>query len=331
MSAIRWTSLVAAVLLTVGCQATSGTGSAVQIEVDPRLTLTGTLAAPEGPGPFPAVVLMHGCNGLDPEVRRALEDHARHLVEAGFVTLILDSLTPRRVRPHVCNGQDSVPASDYRVRDAFQALQFLRSQPDVDGERVFLMGQSHGGIVALHVAAKGDVASQPLKDALGGGFRAVVAYYPWCAAPRNLDTPLLVLSGSKDNWTPPAECQRATARMRGAPYEVIVYPGEVHSFDLLMGLEHFLGFPVGGQSGRAPRIPNGDDPVVPSPFRLTRSDGRRRDGAGSRMLAAAGAGRRDPRITRRLLAVCNARGCAGLHRRTRQALPRCSGLPAARP
>ena len=249
---IRWTSVAVIVLLVAGCQTTSGTGSTVQIEVDPRLTLTGALDAPEGPGPFPAVVLMHGCNGLDREALRALKDHSRHLVQAGFVTLILDSLTPRRVRPHVCNGQDSVPATDYRINDAFQALRFLRAQPNVDGERIYLMGQSHGGIVALHVAAQGDVVSQPLKDALGGGFRAVVAYYPWCAAPRNIDTPVLVLGGSSDNWTPPAECRRAEARMQGASYEVIVYPDQVHSFDLLMGMEQFLGFPVGGNpSGHA--------------------------------------------------------------------------------
>ncbi|MYD95044.1 MAG: alpha/beta hydrolase fold domain-containing protein [Chloroflexi bacterium] len=256
MSAFRWISLAAAVLLTVGCQATSGTGSAVQIEVDSRLTLTGTLAAPEGPGPFPAVVLMHGCNGLDPEVLRALKDHSRHLVQAGFVALVLDSFGPRRVRPPVCAGKHAVSASDYRVDDAFRALQFLRAQPNVDDTRIFLMGQSQGGHIALHVAARGDPVSQSLKDAHGGGFRALVAYYPPCAVPRDIDTPLLILSGAKDNWTPPAECQRAKARVRGAPYEVIVYPGEVHSFDLLMGLERFLGFPVGGNPGGHPESRN---------------------------------------------------------------------------
>ena len=96
MSSDRWFCLAAAVLPVSGCQTTSGSGSgsAVQIDAGPRLTLTGTIAAPERFGPDPAIALMHGCNVPDCEMRRALQDHSRYLLQAGFVTLILDSLTP---------------------------------------------------------------------------------------------------------------------------------------------------------------------------------------------------------------------------------------------
>lgn len=95
--------------------------------------------APEGRGPFPAAVLLHGCDSLGPIVRRSLRDHARHLVQACFVTLIFDSPAPERFRIHGSTGQDAVAASHRRTHDAGDALRFLRSQPNVDCQHNFLM------------------------------------------------------------------------------------------------------------------------------------------------------------------------------------------------
>ena len=61
----------------------------------PDTEASGSLAVPEGNGPFPAVVLMHGCSGPDPEVRKGNQVHVRHLVSEGFVALVLDSIGPR--------------------------------------------------------------------------------------------------------------------------------------------------------------------------------------------------------------------------------------------
>ena len=96
----------------------------------PHTEATGSLAVPEGDGPFPAVVLMHGCSGLDPEVRKGNDVHVQHLVSEGFATLILDSFGPRRLGDVVCNeGEEEMEAFRYRQRDAVSALRFLRSQP----------------------------------------------------------------------------------------------------------------------------------------------------------------------------------------------------------
>ena len=53
--------------------------------------LTGVLRKPGGPGPFPAVVLMHGCGGIQP----GNEIWASDLTTWGYVTLLVDSFTPR--------------------------------------------------------------------------------------------------------------------------------------------------------------------------------------------------------------------------------------------
>ena len=57
--------------------------------------LGGYLARPDGPGPFPAVVMIHEAFGLNDQTRR----HADRLAEAGYLTLAVDLFSdggPRR-------------------------------------------------------------------------------------------------------------------------------------------------------------------------------------------------------------------------------------------
>lgn len=211
-----------------------------------RVTLRADISKPAGSGPFPAVVLMHGCGGWQPAVRYALNDYADYLVTKGFVVLSLDSFGPRnRGGGAVC---ESVPmqidALDYRTHDAYDALQYLQAQAFVDARSVFLMGQSNGGSVAINVA-KGDWPHG--KNGGAAGYRAVVAFYPWCGSfgtrEVNLAAPLLVFGGGQDGWTPVQECQ--AVQSAGAELSVIVYPEAAHSFDLQIEVQRYLGNLVG--------------------------------------------------------------------------------------
>src|SRR5919198_2631697 len=53
------------------------------------------LVKPEGPGPFPAVVIMHDCSGLGPRSSGAPLRWAQELVKQGYVVLMPDSFTTR--------------------------------------------------------------------------------------------------------------------------------------------------------------------------------------------------------------------------------------------
>lgn len=222
-------------------------------------TILGHLGKPEGEGPFPAVVLMHGCSGLDHHVRRGLEAHADALVAAGFATLILDSFGARSTGGlAMCSSYAKMAsATGYRQWDAFHALRFLQTQPFVDAANVFLMGQSHGGGVALKAAA--DPSFAPVKrdwQQLHGAlphFRAAVAYYPWCGlAPKRIVSPLLVFSGALDDWTPPWRCALWKDDVEGAPYEIVIYEGAYHSFDLAsLPLQTYAGHTVAGHAAAA--------------------------------------------------------------------------------
>ena len=210
-----------------------------------QVLLRADLSRPEGEGPFPAVVLMHGCGGWQPAVRFTMNAYAEHLSRRGFVVLNLDSFGPRRRGGGVvCESFDQLAqARDYRTHDAHDALRYLQAQPFVDGANVFLMGQSNGGSVAIQVAQ----GQGPHAADQGQGFRGVVAFYPWCGAFSsnrvNLKTPLLVLGGERDDWVPAHECKGV--RSTGAPLELVIYPEAAHSFDLEVGVHRYLGKLVG--------------------------------------------------------------------------------------
>lgn len=211
------------------------------------LMLEGELFRPEGEGPFPAIVLMHGCGGWQPAVRQGLRAHADYLREQGFVVLNLDSFGPRHYGGgKLCSNNPALyEALNYRTHDAFDAMRYLAGQDFVAADNIFLMGQSNGGAVAIR-AAKRSAAQR-----YGQGepaFRGVVAYYPWCGelgrSRVELGAPLLILAGGRDNWVPAREC--LGVRGEGAPLEVKVYPNAVHSFDLDLPPQSFAGKRIGG-------------------------------------------------------------------------------------
>lgn len=210
-------------------------------------TLSGSVFKPRGDGPFPTVVLMHGCSGLNHDVTISLESHASFLVRNGYAALILDSFTSRRKSGGiVCKSYDELAnARYYRKADAYNALRYLRTLPYVDANNIFLMGQSNGGSVALAVA--GQIQRPEIPEELN--FNAVVAFYPWCGAlTKRLRTPVLVLGGEKDDWTPLALCLFAQKQDMGKEYKVIEYKNAHHSFDLFKPVGTYNGHTVGANA-----------------------------------------------------------------------------------
>jgi dienelactone hydrolase len=100
---------------------------------------------------------------------------------------------------------------------------------------VFLMGWSNGGSATL-ATLRAD-SFQDLRQRAGGDFRAAVALYPGCTTQVKTKwstrTPLLILIGAADDWTPAAPCEELTERSRGngEPLELVLYPGAFHGFD----------------------------------------------------------------------------------------------------
>lgn len=201
--------------------------------------LHAELFKPKGEGPFPAVVLMHGCGGWQPAVLDGLHLHATALLEAGYVVLNLDSFGTRGTGGGVIC--ESIPrltrALGYRTHDAFDALRYLQAQPFVDADNTFLMGQSNGGSVAINAA----------KAKSKRGYRAVAAYYPWCGSLGGrrvkLNAPLIIFAGQRDDWVPAWQCRGK--RAVGAHLKLVEYRNAAHSFDLPIGQQRYLGKLIG--------------------------------------------------------------------------------------
>jgi len=205
-----------------------------------KLFLKAELYKPPAKGPHPSVILMHGCGGLGPDVYSSLRSHALFLLRRGFVVLIVDSFGPRHSgNGWVCKTFKRLrQARNYRISDALDAVNFLKTKQFVDKNNIFLMGQSNGGSVALLLA------QQKKKTSI---FRAVAAYYPWCGALKGksvkLNSPLIIFGGKKDDWVPPTQCSESTGENK--ILKTIVYPNAAHSFDLNIPVQRYLGKRVG--------------------------------------------------------------------------------------
>lgn len=191
-------------------------------EVAPGQPLVGELYRPPGENRLPGIVLLHGCDG---RLSAAAEQReAQKLVALGYAVLAVDSFTPRGVR-HRC-AQEFGPPVD-RVMDAYGALQYLAGRPDIDPDRVAVMGYSQGAMVAISAVKRGSV--ETLFDR---HFRAAVGYYPGCDN-TEVAAPTLILIGALDEWTPARNCREMIASQSGtgAPVELFVYPGAFHAFN----------------------------------------------------------------------------------------------------
>jgi hypothetical protein len=135
--------------------------------------IQGYLAKPEGAGPFPVVIGLHGCAGMPDTTKRKLVDE---LVGWGYVTLLVDSFATRGI-DHACTG--GVPdIVGKRRSDAYGALAFLARQTFVDPQRVAAVGFSQGGSITLSLAEA--ISFELFGRPSNLRFRAVVAFYPVC-------------------------------------------------------------------------------------------------------------------------------------------------------
>ncbi|MBM3646187.1 MAG: dienelactone hydrolase [Alphaproteobacteria bacterium] len=203
--------------------------------------LVGYLFLPVGPGPHAAIVFMHGCGGLfaraTGEIVARETAWRRSLVERGFAVLMVDGFGPRNTT-EICSPASFKPGLyARRPGDAYAALLFLRSRPDISHDRIGLMGWSNGGGAVLMAVA--ERSSGRPANFTGPDFRAAVAFYPGSCSPQRLgpdwttEIPLLILVGEDDVWTPAAPCQEQAeqAAHLGAPVVFHAYPGAHHDFD----------------------------------------------------------------------------------------------------
>lgn len=208
------------------------------------LTIPAKVFKPAGAGPFPAVVMMHGCSGIYSNstpangVASLFREWGDRLVMQGYVAVLVDSFTPRNTQNECGNGAVGVSEVNARPFDAYAAWNWLSSQSYVNAGRIGLLGWSHG--------ASSTLASMDESRNLNGQqpFKAAVAFYPGCGMYNAFGglsgstwkpyAPLTILHGGVDALYTDGKCTTRVSRAQslGASANMTVYTGAKHSFDM---------------------------------------------------------------------------------------------------
>lgn len=192
---------------------------------NPSRMVQGFMIKPDGEGPFPVMVFVHGGGGDRP-------NDARNMVQKYFACDYVD------------NGY-VVLSTDYRNNwgyheylDAMAAIDYIRAQPFVDPNRIGIAGGSHGGYIVLRVMEEdrrfhGDKVIKAGVDFFG------VKYFPsplisaYCCVD-DFEAPLFMIHGDRDLLVPVRDSIRFAEAMEaaGKEYDLLIVPGAEHGFIL---------------------------------------------------------------------------------------------------
>jgi dienelactone hydrolase len=201
---------------------------------------------PEGDGPFPLVVMLHGCGGRQP----FLDGYAQALKRVGVASLIVDSHKPRRINRvaaslTVCTGAQLQGRE--RAGDLFAAIAWARTQDWVDADKLIAAGWSHGAWTVIDAMALrpggemaratklSDLPEEPLAG-LSGAFLA----YPYAGvasiagrrAPRlKPQTTAIVCGRDYIVGTKTPLSMLARWRAHGLPVELNFFEENTHAFE----------------------------------------------------------------------------------------------------
>lgn len=141
-------ALVLVAGLLVGPTALAAGTEQTLVIAAPAHEIPAVLTVPEGEGPYPAVLLIHGFASQKDEVGDFYVRLADRLAERGYASLRFD---------FPGSGDSKAPFTlnniPFQQADARRALDYLAELDVVDADRIGVVGFSLGGIVGTHLAA----------------------------------------------------------------------------------------------------------------------------------------------------------------------------------
>ena len=178
--------------------------------------LLTAIIRPPGPGPFPAVVVLHGGDGLN----TAYLSLARDVSRAGFVVVV----GCWQAANSICSDAPSV--GDWVGNPGKicgkELVSLAKRVPNVRPDRIGLYGLSRGGHAALWAASTGAQVKAVVVDAPAHE-PSPMSVYPPPAKPltviRDLDAPVLMMHGTSDQVIPVSQSREyeQAAREAGKP------------------------------------------------------------------------------------------------------------------
>ena len=179
------------------------------------------LAQPEGPGPFPGVIVIHEVFGLNDNIKDITQRFARQ----GYAALAVDMFSGRS--QVVCLFRFMAAnlrglATHAGIDELKAALTFFGQQPGVDPQRLGAIGFCMGGGFAITWAF-----SDPR-------LHVIAPFYG--TTPKNLEEaaarscPIVGSFPEKDFTAEPAHALKAALDKQGIPNDIKFYPDTRHSF-----------------------------------------------------------------------------------------------------
>ena len=206
--------------------------------------LDALLFSPSKPGPYPAIVALHGAGGIFPYQLW----WARDLSKKGYTVLFIDHYC---TRGHLCehatddsdsnrgnimrNWQQVSPRQ--RAMDAVAGYIWLSKQNNIKKDKIGMIGWSWGASAALFVHKVSRRLSLP-----NGGFKATIAFYPnlkyvidkpqWKRT-GPIEQPILILYGKEDILESDEAYNDLKSSGFPAPIKVIGFKDAYRKFDEL--------------------------------------------------------------------------------------------------
>lgn len=168
---------------------------------------------------LPAVIALHGAGGGV----QGMDKSAALLAEQGFAVYVLHYFD--RTDTQFADKPTIFRNFPIWMKTLWDAVSFVEKQPNVDRERLALLGFSLGAYLSLANAS------------IDGRIRAVVEFFG--GLPREMKffmrrlCPTLILHGEADPTVPVAEAYNLQRLLeeKGIPYEIKIYPGAGHGFE----------------------------------------------------------------------------------------------------
>ena len=184
-------------------------------------TVKGIVYQPSGKGPFPAIVVIHEWWGLNDWVK----EQASKLADQGYVTLAVDLYRGKvATTPDEAHEISRGLPHDRADGDLKAAVQFLKSQKNVNKQKIGAIGWCMGGGYALDVALQ-----EPTLAA------DVINYGHLATDPESLKSihaSILGIFGGQDRGIPVEDVRKFEKDLKsmGRDVEIHIYPDAGHAF-----------------------------------------------------------------------------------------------------
>jgi carboxymethylenebutenolidase len=169
--------------------------------------------------PLPAVIALYGAGGNV----SGMERYASMLAAQGFAVYILHYFD--RTGTESADKPAILLNFPLWMKTLWDAISFVETQTQVDGQRIALLGFSLGAYLSL------------ANSAIDPRVKAVVEFFGGMPKEMNLFMrrlcPVLILHGEADQTVPVEEAYQLQKLLekKGIPYEIKVYPGVGHGFE----------------------------------------------------------------------------------------------------